>query len=283
MSPRNKLINNNIINNISHNSNNEDNVKQMNTKTNSSGRKNKLSFWMRKIILSANINNNNNNNTSSSSSPVMNNSDYGSKNELRNSIALQKSKNNSRFSKGIENNPLDVQLDKNSRDVEKNNRNYDNNIDSDLGSSEVYTTTTNLSIKPIFHKDDLNINTVESISNNTLTTMTNSIKKLQWDNEPERCKTENITIINNNTTNTNTNNTSNNDISSMIPMISFYSASVRSPSIFSDINSIQSTRPTVMSIKTMETNSSVMAIPPASIIDRARPTSNPESSIPHSS
>lgn len=271
MSPRNKLTNNNIINNISNNSTKEDNKKQMNTKTNSSsGKKNKLSFWMRKIILSTNTNNNNNNNSSSS---IMNNSSSssGRRNELRSNTILQKPKNNPRCNKDVEYNILDIQLDKNGRGIRNNNVNYDNSIGNDLRHSEACST--NSSIKPIFHKDDLEMDTVESITNNTLTTMTNSIKKLQWDDEPEKFKHENTTIINNNN--------NNNDISSMIPMISFCSASVRSPSMFSDINSIQSTRPTVMSIKTIETNSSVMAIPPASIIDRARRTSTLESSTLH--
>ena len=35
---------------------------------------------------------------------------------------------------------------------------------------------------------------------------------------------------------------------------------------------MQSTRPTVMSTRTVETNSSTVAIPPASILDRARAT-----------
>lgn len=59
------------------------------------------------------------------------------------------------------------------------------------------------------------------------------------------------------------------DISSMAPLISVCSSSAKS-STFSDIHSIQSTRPTVMSSRTQETNSSTMAIPPASILDRGR-------------
>lgn len=59
------------------------------------------------------------------------------------------------------------------------------------------------------------------------------------------------------------------DLSSMAPLVSVCSSSVKS-STFSDIHSIQSTRPTVFSSRTQETNSSTMAIPPASILDRAR-------------
>ena len=40
------------------------------------------------------------------------------------------------------------------------------------------------------------------------------------------------------------------------------------------MHSMQSTRPTVMSARTVETNSSTMAIPPASILDRARASSS---------
>ncbi|KAL3228909.1 Uncharacterized protein RNJ44_01996 [Nakaseomyces bracarensis] len=59
------------------------------------------------------------------------------------------------------------------------------------------------------------------------------------------------------------------DISSMAPLLSVSSSSAKS-STFSDIHSIQSTRTTVISSRTQETNSSTMAIPPASILDRGR-------------
>ncbi|CAI4589134.1 AIF_collapsed_G0032080.mRNA.1.CDS.1 [Saccharomyces cerevisiae] len=66
-----------------------------------------------------------------------------------------------------------------------------------------------------------------------------------------------------------------NDNASVIPLVSFCSSSVKS-STFSDIHSIQSTRPTIFSNRTFETNSSVLAIPPQSILDRSRtlPPSN---------
>ncbi|EJS42858.1 YKR045C [Saccharomyces arboricola H-6] len=60
------------------------------------------------------------------------------------------------------------------------------------------------------------------------------------------------------------------DNASVIPLVSFCSSSVKS-STFSDIHSIQSTRPTIFSGRTLETNSSVLAIPPQSILDRSRP------------
>lgn len=65
------------------------------------------------------------------------------------------------------------------------------------------------------------------------------------------------------------------DNASVIPLVSFCSSSVKS-STFSDIHSIQSTRPTIFSNRTLETNSSVLAIPPQSILDRSRtlPPSN---------
>ncbi|CAI4034800.1 hypothetical protein SMKI_11G2510 [Saccharomyces mikatae IFO 1815] len=65
------------------------------------------------------------------------------------------------------------------------------------------------------------------------------------------------------------------DNASVIPLVSFCSSSVKS-STFSDIHSIQSTRPTIFSNRTLETNSSVLAIPPQSIVDRSRtlPPSN---------
>ena len=65
------------------------------------------------------------------------------------------------------------------------------------------------------------------------------------------------------------------DNASVIPLVSFCSSSAKS-STFSDIHSIQSTRPTILSGRTLETNSSVLAIPPQSILDRSRalPSSN---------
>lgn len=60
---------------------------------------------------------------------------------------------------------------------------------------------------------------------------------------------------------------------SITPLFSLCSSSVKS-STFSDSHSLQSTRATVVSGRTMETNSSTMAIPPASILDRARASSS---------
>lgn len=59
---------------------------------------------------------------------------------------------------------------------------------------------------------------------------------------------------------------------SITPLFSMCSSSVKS-STFSDSYSIQSTRATVVSGRTVETNSSTMAIPPASIMDRTRASS----------
>lgn len=266
MGPRNKLINSNIVNNININGTDENNIKQTNIKINNGGKKNKLSFWMRKIILSTNNNNSSSSSPSSSSSVLKNSSNNDHGNDIQNNILLRKPKNRSRHNKYIQDKSLDIQGNNNHQGARSSNKIYNISTDNDIGHLKMYTT--NSSIKSIFNKDDLEIGTLDSITNNTLTTTTNSIKKLQWNEEPERFKNENAMT-----------NNSNNDISSMIPMISFYSSSVRSPSMFSDINSIQSTRPTVMSIKTTETNSSVMAIPPASIIDRAGPTSTLESSV----
>lgn len=63
-----------------------------------------------------------------------------------------------------------------------------------------------------------------------------------------------------------------NDNASTAPLFSHCSSSVKS-SIFSDSTSMQSTRATVFSNKTFDTNSSTVGIPPASILDRARHTS----------
>ncbi|CCK69248.1 uncharacterized protein KNAG_0C01350 [Huiozyma naganishii CBS 8797] len=61
------------------------------------------------------------------------------------------------------------------------------------------------------------------------------------------------------------------DHASISPLLSYYSTSAKS-STFSDTHSVQSTRPTLVSARTLDTNSSTVAIPPASIVDRARPT-----------
>ncbi|CCF55766.1 hypothetical protein KAFR_0A03310 [Kazachstania africana CBS 2517] len=106
------------------------------------------------------------------------------------------------------------------------------------------TKTISSSLRPIVTKSSKNdLQSVEST------------KFLQWDNEPDRVTTKSSVIIQDN--------------ASIAPLISFCSSSVKS-STFSDIHSIQSTKPTVMSIRTLETNSSIMAIPPASILDRGR-------------
>ena len=68
----------------------------------------------------------------------------------------------------------------------------------------------------------------------------------------------------------NTNRTDQDD-ASLVPLFSICSSSVKS-SIFSDINSLQSTKPTVHTVRTVETNSSIIAIPPASILDRSNTT-----------
>lgn len=59
---------------------------------------------------------------------------------------------------------------------------------------------------------------------------------------------------------------------SITPLFSLCSSSMKS-STFSDAHSIQSTRATVLSGRTTETNSSTIAIPPASIMDRTRHSS----------
>lgn len=59
---------------------------------------------------------------------------------------------------------------------------------------------------------------------------------------------------------------------SITPLFSLCSSSMKS-STFSDAHSLQSTRATVLSGRTMETNSSTIAIPPASIMDRTRHSS----------
>lgn len=68
---------------------------------------------------------------------------------------------------------------------------------------------------------------------------------------------------------------------SITPLFSLCSSSVKS-STFSDAHSLQSTRATVLSGRTMDTNSSTMAIPPASILDRGRVSSG-ATTIPSSS
>lgn len=102
--------------------------------------------------------------------------------------------------------------------------------------------------------------------------------KVQWDQEPQRKKTnQDLKKIDTHIPNykyidseeDDEEDSEDSDHASMAPLFSFCSSSVKS-STFSDMHSMQSTRPTVMSTRTVETNSSTMAIPPASILDRAR-------------
>ncbi|AMD19110.1 HBR209Cp [Eremothecium sinecaudum] len=60
-----------------------------------------------------------------------------------------------------------------------------------------------------------------------------------------------------------------NDNASTVPLVSVCSSSMKSTT-FSDVHSAQSTRATVFSNKTFDTNSSTVGIPPASIVDRGR-------------
>lgn len=87
--------------------------------------------------------------------------------------------------------------------------------------------------------------------------------KVLWDAEPIRAKSEPLErdLPSEATDNV-----------SITPLFSMCSSSVKS-STFSDSHSIQSTRATVLSGRTVETNSSTMAIPPASIIGRTRASS----------
>ncbi|CUS24626.1 LAQU0S18e00562g1_1 [Lachancea quebecensis] len=68
------------------------------------------------------------------------------------------------------------------------------------------------------------------------------------------------------------------DNASTAPLVSHCSSSVKS-SVFSDVTSLQSTRATVSSSKTFDTNASTVGIPSASILDRARHT-NPAQGAP---
>lgn len=247
MSPRNKIVNGP-----------EDTTNTTTTLVNNGSKKNKISFWMKKIMSNSNSSSSSTHNTTTIK--VMSSPKRHSGEQLP---IKTKSNTNIKYSYS------------HSQQHKSNNTNNNNNIhrriltndpeddrDSDDNTINFEQLTTNSSIKPIFNKDIL-----ETGSINTITTT--SVKKLQWDEEPERTKSEYHSSSNINNSN---------DIASTAPIISFYSSSMRSPSMFSDMNSIQSTRPTVMSVKTIETNSSVMAIPPASIIDRARPRHTIESS-----
>ncbi|CEP64511.1 uncharacterized protein LALA0_S12e00518g [Lachancea lanzarotensis] len=61
------------------------------------------------------------------------------------------------------------------------------------------------------------------------------------------------------------------DNASTAPLVSHCSSSAKS-SVFSEVASLESTRATVLSNKTLDTNSSTVGIPPASILDRTRHT-----------
>ena len=108
-----------------------------------------------------------------------------------------------------------------------------------------------------------------------------SPRVLQWDEEPQRPRERSTVqdVISGPShhrdedvdSSDDNNEDSDSDYASMAPLMSFCSSSVKS-STFSDVHSMQSTRPTVMSTRTIETNSSTVAIPPASILDRARAT-----------
>ena len=120
------------------------------------------------------------------------------------------------------------------------------------------------------------IQTQSQTQSQTRTQPSHKETKVQWDQEPQRTKTNHDTKI----SDTHIPNykyidaddeDEDSDHASMAPLFSFCSSSVKS-STFSDMHSMQSTRPTVMSTRTVETNSSTMAIPPASILDRARVT-----------
>lgn len=89
--------------------------------------------------------------------------------------------------------------------------------------------------------------------------------KVLWDSDPVRAKSEPRTIDRECDPETT-------DNVSITPLFSICSSSVKS-STFSDSYSIQSTRATVVSGRTVETNSSTMAIPPASILGRTRASS----------
>ncbi|CCE61794.1 hypothetical protein TPHA_0B01220 [Tetrapisispora phaffii CBS 4417] len=82
------------------------------------------------------------------------------------------------------------------------------------------------------------------------------LQKLSWDERPKKDYT--IQGIDN---------------ASIQPLLSICSSSIKS-SIFSDTNSLQSTKATITSARTQETNSSTIAIPPASILDRSRYSSS---------
>ncbi|QLQ78552.1 hypothetical protein HG537_0A07990 [Torulaspora globosa] len=89
--------------------------------------------------------------------------------------------------------------------------------------------------------------------------------KVLWDSNPVRAKSEPRSIERDSEQEPV-------DNVSITPLFSMCSSSVKS-STFSDSYSIQSTRATVVSGRTVETNSSTMAIPPASIMDRTRASS----------
>lgn len=237
MTPRNKMVNSS-----------DDTTR---TAPNNSSKKNRISFWMKKIMSNTNSSSSVNNNSSSNKIIPL------PKQESGEQLPIKTKPNSKKRYSYNHNQPH--KSNHNQRSIRTNDLEDKDTDDNTISFEQL---TTNSSIKPIFNKDVLETGTINTIT-------TTSVKKLQWDNEPERTKSEYHSSSNINNSN---------DIASTVPIISFYSSSMRSPSMFSDMNSIQSTRPTVMSIKTIETNSSVMAIPPASIIDRARPRHNIESS-----
>lgn len=90
--------------------------------------------------------------------------------------------------------------------------------------------------------------------------------KVLWGDEPKRQRSEADSDLMVPSRDDESDSTDNVSIQALFSMCS---SSFKS-STFSDVHSLQSTRATIVSGRTTETNSSTVAIPPASILDRAR-------------
>ncbi|EDO18121.1 hypothetical protein Kpol_1031p25 [Vanderwaltozyma polyspora DSM 70294] len=222
------------------------------------GKKSKLSVWVRKIMQPAKDNNNvplqsRTTTVLKSSSPTEKvNYQRSSKKDTnyRHSIDIMDS---------ISNDPDSKTISSSLRPMFTSNSNSASTIEKNT----TRTTTDTITNAPKI--TDTSVNANETANTNITTTADentsiNPPAKLSWDEKPKKVKID----LDYNGSST--------DNASMQPLVSVCSSSVNS-STFSDVNSIQSTRATVFSSRTLETNSSTMAIPPASILDRTRRSS----------
>ncbi|CCC68878.1 hypothetical protein NCAS_0B07940 [Naumovozyma castellii] len=220
------------------------------------GRKNKLSVWMKKIIQPTKDTTTSNNaskiKTSRSTAPS-HMIPYANDRNASSSPTLTNT--NTNITHRIEQQSTSKNVKTKSKSRRSKAKTYAPLTEA---SSDSDTATINSSLRPLYPMDNHhNFPKVRTPSATNIIDENLSMKVL-WSKEPERIKSDPEL-----------------DNSSVSPLFSFCStASIKSSTFSSDIYSLQSTRPTVMSVRTMETNSSTVPIPSASILERARPSTN---------